>query len=60
MVKENALYLAGHQARSPGQVVLKSSELPEGFWEKDYKDRVREEVCGVCDQFVDVLLTGWW
>ena len=49
-----------HQAKTPGQLVLKSPELPEGFQGKVYKDRVREPGCGVCDQLVDLLLIGWW
>ena len=57
MVKESAAFIAGSQARSPGQPVLKR---PEGFQGKVYKDRVREGVvCGACDQLVGILLIGW-
>lgn len=42
------------------QLVLKRAELPVGFQEKGFKDRAREGCCGVRDQPVDFLLTGWW
>ena len=42
--------------------MLKRPELPKDFQGKVFKDRVREGFvgCGVCDQLVDILLTGWW
>ena len=58
-VEKNS-FIAGHQARCPGQLVLKRSALSKGFQGKVYKDRVREGVCEVCDQLVDILLIGWW
>ena len=58
-VEKNS-FIAGHQERSSGQLVLKRPELPEGFQGKVYKDRVRKGVCGVCDQLVDLLLIDWW
>ena len=41
-------------------LMLKKPELCDGFQGKVFKDRVRERCCGVCDQLVDILLTGWW
>ena len=40
--------------------MLKSPQLPKGFQANVFKDRVREGVCGVCDQLMDILLIGWW
>ena len=57
VVKENAVFIAGHQARSPGQLVLKT---PNGFQENIFKGQVREESCRVCDQLVHSSLIGWW
>ena len=48
-VKEREAFIAGRQARSPGQLVLKRSELPKGLQGKVFKDRVREGSCGVCE-----------
>ena len=31
VVKGSAKFIAGHQARSPGQLVLKTPELPDDF-----------------------------
>ena len=42
------------------QLVLKRLKLPEGSQGKVFKDRVKEEDCGVCDQLVDIVLIGWW
>ena len=33
-VKQSEVFIAGHQARNPGQLVLKRPGLPEGFWGK--------------------------
>ena len=41
------------------QLVLKKSELTEGFQGKVFKDRVRKRDCGVYDQLVDIFLIGW-
>ena len=60
VVKEGAAFIAGHQARSPGKLVLKRPWTPNGFQGKVFKDRVREGSCEVYDQLVDSLLTGWW
>ena len=48
------------QARSPGEQVLKSPNIPIGLQGKDFKDRVREGGWGVWDQLKDILLIGWW
>ena len=40
--------------------MLKRPKFLEGFQEKVFKDEVREVCCGVCDQLMDILLTGWW
>ena len=61
VVKESTAFIAGHQARSPGQLVVKRPWTPHGFQGKVFKDREREGSCEVCDQLVDSLLTGcWW
>ena len=38
--------------------MLKRPELPNSFQEKVFTDRMREGVGGVCDQLMDILLTG--
>ena len=60
MVKESAAFIAGRQARSPGSLVLKRPKVLEGFQGKVFKDRVREEGYGMCDQFMGILLISWW
>ena len=60
VVKESEEFIAGHQARNPGKLVLKRPWTPNGFQGKVFKDRVREGSCEVYDQLVDSLLTGWW
>ena len=37
VVKESEVFIAGHQARNPGQLVLKRPGLPEGFRGKSLK-----------------------
>ena len=37
VVKESEEFIAGHQARNPGQLVLKRPGLPEGFRVKSLK-----------------------
>ena len=39
--------------------MFKRPELPEGFQGKVYKDKVREGICRVCDQLIEILLVGW-
>ena len=39
-------------------LMLKKPELPHCFQGKFLKDRVREGECELCDQLVDILLTG--
>lgn len=41
-------------------LMFKKPELPHGFQGKVLEDRVREGECELCDQLVDILLTGWW
>ena len=38
---------------------VKRPKLPEGFQGKVYKDKVREGICRVCDQPIEILLVGW-
>ena len=59
-MKESSVFIAGHQARSPGQLVFKRTKLLEGFQRKVFKDRVKEVGCGVRGQLMDILLIGWW
>ena len=42
VMKESAVFIAGHQARNPGQLVLKTPKLPDGFQESIFKGQVRE------------------
>ena len=42
------------------KLVLKRLQLLDGFQGNIYKDRMREGVCGMCGQLVDILLIGWW
>ena len=59
MVKESAVFIVGHQAKSPWQLVLKIPELIKDFQGKVYKDKVKEGVFVVCDQLMDIILTDW-
>lgn len=43
-MREGAVFIAGHQARSPGQLVPKRLESPDGFQGRVYKNRMREGV----------------
>lgn len=52
------MFTIGHQANGPGQLCLEDLNTPQTFGERFFKDRVREGVCGVCDQLVDLFLTG--
>ena len=58
MVKERAVFISGHQARNPGQLVLKTLELPDGFQESIFKGKMREGPPRVCDQLVHNSLIG--
>ena len=59
MVKESAAFIAGHQARRPGQLELKRPELPEDFQVKVFKDRVKDGVCGMCGHSSDWMLAKY-
>ena len=59
-MKESAVRLLQWPSKKSRQLVLKRLKLPEGSQGKVFKDRVKEEDCGVCDQLVDILLIGWW
>ena len=64
VVKESTAFIAGHQARSPGQLVLKTPDLPEGFQESIFKARWRDGAQGLWSaraQFwlVDGEVMGW-
>ena len=56
-MKESAAFIAG-STKNSRQLVLKRLELPNNFQEKVFIDRTREGVGGVCDQLMDILLTG--
>ena len=46
------MFIAGHQARSPGQLVLKAPKFPGGFQQSLSKVQVREGCSRLCDQLV--------
>ena len=48
------------QARNPGELVLKSPNIPTGLQGKDFKDRVTAGACELWDELEDILLIGWW
>ena len=52
------MFIAGHQARSPGQLMLKTPELPDGVQESMFKGQVREGGHKVCDQLLQNSLIG--
>ena len=51
-MNESTAFVAGHQARSSGQLVFKTPELPDGFPESIFKDQMREGQPRVCDQLL--------
>jgi hypothetical protein len=59
-MKASAAFIAGHQARSSGQL-----ELLDWFSESIFKDQMREGQPRVCDQLLhnslrmDSEVTGW-
>lgn len=53
VVKESVVFIAGHQASSPGTDSLMA------FKERFLRDRMRQGEGGVHDQLVDILI-GWW
>jgi len=48
----SAAFIAGHQARSSGQLVLQTPELLDWFPESIFKDQMREGQPRVCDQLL--------
>ena len=54
-MKKSAVFIAGSR-----QLVLKRPESLNGFQGQVFKHRVREEVCGVWDQLMNILLIRWW
>ena len=59
-MKESAACLLQWPSKKSRQLVLKRPNPHEGSQGKVFKDRVKEEDCGMCDQLVDILLIGWW
>ena len=53
-------YCKDQARRTGGWLLLKRPELPCGFQAKVFKDSVREEGHRMHDQFMDLLLIGWW
>ena len=49
-LSESTAFIARCQVRSPGQLVLKTPKLPDGFQENPLKGKVREGGPGVYDQ----------
>ena len=60
VVKEGGAFIAGHQARSPGRLVLKTPELLGKLQQSFLKGKVREGITRLCDQLLYNSLTGWW
>ena len=61
LVKESTGFIAGRQARSSGQLVLRKPKLPSKVQESIFKAQVRKEVCRVCDRVVhNALISHWW
>ena len=58
MVKESAAFIVRRQTRSPGQLMLKKPELPDGFQGGIFKGQVREASLRVCDQLMHSSLIG--
>lgn len=54
-MKGNEAVIAGRQAESSGQLVLKKPETPMGFSKAFREGRPR-----VCDQLMHNPLIGWW
>ena len=54
MVKECAVFIAGHQAKGSGQLMLRRPKLPMAFRERFIK--TGRKGC----RRVDTLLIGWW
>lgn len=50
--------IAGHQARSEGQLVLKTPQFPDGFQQNIFKGHVRGRSHNVCNQVMHNSLTG--
>ena len=57
--KKSTRFTIGHQARSPGSWCLKDLNTLLAFRERFLKTGWGG-LCEVCDQLVDILLTGWW
>ena len=60
VVKQSVAFIERCQTRSPGQLMLKTPELPDGFQASIFKGKVREGNCRVCDQLMHSCLMGWW
>lgn len=58
MVKDIAIFIALHQARSSGQRVLKKAEFSDGFQQSVFKNKVGKQGLGVCEQLVRSSLIG--
>ena len=59
VVKDNAMFIAGHWARSPSNKYLKDLNSPKAFRERFIKT-VKEVGCGGNGQLMNILLIGWW
>ena len=58
MVKESVEFIAGCQARTMGNFMLKRHELPEGFQGRGFKGKIRGVGFRVPDQLVCNSLIG--
>ena len=59
-VKIRAVFPVEHQARSPGQLVLKRPEPPNWPQQSIFKGKMREWLPRVCGHLVHSSLIGWW
>ena len=61
VVKEKYYIYCKYQVRSPGKLMHKRPELPEGFQGQVYKGKISRGGggCRIYDQFMDILSIGW-
>ena len=59
MVQESEAFIAG--AKQGVQVAgAQKTQTPQWLSGKGFQRQGKGKSCRVCDQFVDILLIGWW